>query len=144
MPFVDLYQFLFNKILPKGINNLLFLNVESLINDVSYGLISYVYDFIFIKLNLFSLTKIFRIVIINWWRILIYLKNSFNIFIIPFDIATLLLDIKILRYQLMQRKRVETESVTHNYYNSSTKPKFHKNTRLIGKIIEKTSLTNFY
>ena len=135
MPFVDLYQFLFNKILPKGINNLLFLNVESLINDVSYGLISYVYDFIFIKLNLFSLTKIFRIVIINWWRILIYLTNSFNIFIIPFDIATLLLDIKILRYQLMQRKRVEAESITHNYYNSSTKPKFHKNTRLVGKII---------
>ena len=63
MPLVDLYKFLFNKILPKGINNLLFLNVESLINNVSYGLISYVYDFIFIKLNLFSLTKIFRIVI---------------------------------------------------------------------------------
>ena len=69
---VDLYQFLFNKILPEGINNLLFLNVESLINDVSYGFISYVYDFIFIKLNLFSLTKIFRIVIINWCRIPIY------------------------------------------------------------------------
>ena len=39
---------------------------------------------------------------------------------------------------------VEVEFVTHNYYNSSTKPKFHKNTRLVGKIIEKTSLTNFY
>ena len=38
----------------------------------------------------------------------------------------------------------KAESVTHNYYNSSTKPKFHKNTRLVGKIIEKTSLTNFY
>ena len=45
---------------------------------------------------------------------------------------------------LMQRGRVEAESVTHNYYNSSTKPKFYKNTRLAGKIIEKTSLTNFY
>ena len=45
---------------------------------------------------------------------------------------------------LMQRERVEAESVTHKYYNSSTKPKFYKNTRLIGKIIEKTSLTNFY
>ena len=45
---------------------------------------------------------------------------------------------------LMQRRRVEAESVTHNYYNSSTKPKFYKNTRLAGKIIEKTSLTNFY
>ena len=45
---------------------------------------------------------------------------------------------------LMQRGRVEAESVTHNYYNSSTKPKFHTNTRLVGKIIEKTSLTNFY
>jgi len=44
----------------------------------------------------------------------------------------------------MQRRRVETESVTHNYYNSSTKPKLHKNTRLVGKIIEKTSLTSFY
>ena len=44
----------------------------------------------------------------------------------------------------MQRGRVELESVIHNYYNSSTKPKFHKNTRLVGKIIEKTSLTNFY
>ena len=45
---------------------------------------------------------------------------------------------------MMQRGRVEAESVTHNYYNSSTKPKFYKNTRLVGKIIEKTSLTNFY
>ena len=45
---------------------------------------------------------------------------------------------------LMQRRRIEAESVTHNYYNSSTKPKFYKNTRLAGKIIEKTSLTNFY
>ena len=44
----------------------------------------------------------------------------------------------------MQRGRVEAESITHNYYNSSTKPKFYKNTRLIGKIIEKTSLANFY
>ena len=44
----------------------------------------------------------------------------------------------------MQRGRVEAESVTHNYYNSSTKPKFYKNTRLAGKIIEKTSLTDFY
>ena len=32
----------------------------------------------------------------------------------------------------------------HNYYNSSTKPKFYKNIRLIGKIIEKTFLANFY
>ena len=39
----------------------------------------------------------------------------------------------------MQRRRVEAESITHKYYNSSTKPKFYKNTRLIGKIIEKTS-----
>ena len=45
---------------------------------------------------------------------------------------------------VMQCGRVEAESVTHNYYNSSTKPKFYKNTRLAGKIIEKTSLTNFY
>ena len=45
---------------------------------------------------------------------------------------------------LMQRRRVEAESVTHNYYNSSTILKFYKNTRLIGKIIEKTSLANFY
>ena len=37
----------------------------------------------------------------------------------------------------MQRGRIEAESVTHNYYNSSTKPKFHKNTRLVGKIIKK-------
>ena len=44
----------------------------------------------------------------------------------------------------MQRGRVEAESITHNYYNSSTKPKFYKNIRLIGKIIEKTSLANFY
>ena len=42
----------------------------------------------------------------------------------------------------MQRRRREAESVTHNYYNSFTKPKFYKNTRLAGKIIEKTSLTN--
>ena len=50
---------------------------------------------------------------------------------------------------LMQRKRVEAESITHKYYNSSTKPKFYKNARLIGKImigkiIEKTSLAKFY
>ena len=45
---------------------------------------------------------------------------------------------------VMQRGRVKAESVTHNYYNSFTKPKFYKNTRLAGKIIEKTSLTNFY
>ena len=44
----------------------------------------------------------------------------------------------------MQRRHVEAESITHKYYNSSTKPKFYKNTRLIGKIIEKTSLANFY
>ena len=44
----------------------------------------------------------------------------------------------------MQRRHVEAESITHKYYNSSTIPKFYKNTRLIGKIIEKTSLANFY
>ena len=49
-----------------------------------------------------------------------------------------------LRYKLMQRRRVEVESITQKYYNSSTKLKFYKNTRLIGKIIEKTSLANFY
>ena len=37
----------------------------------------------------------------------------------------------------MQRRHVEAESITHKYYNSSTKPKFYKNTRLIGNIIEK-------
>ena len=45
---------------------------------------------------------------------------------------------------MMQHGRVEVEFVTHKYYNTSTKPKFHKNTKLVGKIIEKTSLTNFY
>ena len=50
----------------------------------------------------------------------------------------------IIRTKLMERRHVETESITHKYYNSSTKPKFYKNTRLIGKIIEKTSLANFY
>ena len=44
----------------------------------------------------------------------------------------------------MQRRRIEAESITHKYYNSSTKSKFYKNTRLIGKIIEKTSLAKFY
>ena len=43
----------------------------------------------------------------------------------------------------MQRRRIEAESVTHNYYNSYTKSKFYKNTMLAGKIIEKTSLTTF-
>ena len=38
---------------------------------------------------------------------------------------------------LMQHEHVEVECITHNYYNSSTKPKFYKNTRLAGKIIEK-------
>ena len=45
---------------------------------------------------------------------------------------------------LMQHEHVEVECITHNYYNSSTKPKFYKNTRLADKIIEKTYLTNFY
>ena len=49
-----------------------------------------------------------------------------------------------VKMNLMQHGRVEAEFVTHNYYNSSTKSKFYKNTRLAGKIIEKTSLTNFY
>ena len=44
----------------------------------------------------------------------------------------------------MQRRRVEAKSITHKNYNSSTKLKFYKNTRLIGKIIEKTSLAKFY
>ena len=44
----------------------------------------------------------------------------------------------------VQRRCVKAESITHKYCNSSTKPKFYKNTRLIGKIIEKTSLANFY
>ena len=44
----------------------------------------------------------------------------------------------------VQRRRVEAESITHKYCNSSPKTKFYKNTRLIGKIIEKTSLANFY
>ena len=46
--------------------------------------------------------------------------------------------------KVMQCGRVEAESITHKYYHSSTKPKFYKNTRLIGKIIEKISLTKFY
>ena len=45
---------------------------------------------------------------------------------------------------VMQRRRVEAEFITHKYYNSSTKPKFYKNTRLIVKIIEKTFLAKFY
>ena len=78
------------------INKVLFFNVESLINSVSYGLTSYVYDFVFIKLNPVSLTIIFKIVIINWWRIPIYYTDFFNVFILIFDIIVLLLDIKIL------------------------------------------------
>ena len=46
--------------------------------------------------------------------------------------------------RVMQHGHVKAESVTHNYYNSSTKLKFHKNTRLVGKIIKKTFLINFY
>ena len=42
----------------------------------------------------------------------------------------------------MQRRRVEAEFVTYNFYIASIKPKFYKNTRLVGKIIEKISLTN--
>ena len=41
---------------------------------------------------------------------------------------------------MMQRGHIEAESIIHNYYNSSTKSKFYKNTRLASKIIEKTSL----
>ena len=50
----------------------------------------------------------------------------------------------IIEKNMMQHGCVEAEFVTHNYYNFSTKLKFHENTRLVGKIIEKTSLTNFY
>ena len=84
------------------INNLLFLTVETLINGVSYEGTSCVcvYDFIFIKPNLASLTIIFRIVIINWWRILIYYTNSFNVFILLFGIVVLLHNIKILQLLL--------------------------------------------
>ena len=42
----------------------------------------------------------------------------------------------------MQRGGIKAEYVTYNFYNSSTKPKFYKNTSLVGKIIEKTFLTN--
>ena len=41
---------------------------------------------------------------------------------------------------MMQCRHVEAKSITHKYYNFSTKPKFHKNTKLVCKIIEKTSL----
>ena len=44
---------------------------------------------------------------------------------------------------LMQHGCVEAESLTHHCYNSFTKPKFYKNTRLVGKIIEKTSITKW-
>ena len=80
----QLYQ---HMIVINKINNLLFFNVESLISGVSYGLTSYVYNFIFIKLNPVSLTKIFRIVIINWWRNQIYYTDSFNVFIIFFYLS---------------------------------------------------------
>ena len=42
----------------------------------------------------------------------------------------------------MQRRCIKAEYVTYNFYNSSTKPKFYKNASLVGKIIEKTFLTN--
>ena len=38
---------------------------------------------------------------------------------------------------------VEVKSVIHNYYKSSTKLKFYKNTRLVAKRIEKTSQNKF-
>ena len=47
------------------INNLLFLNKESL-NSVGYELTLYVYYLILIKFNFVSLTMLFRIVVINW------------------------------------------------------------------------------
>ena len=46
---------------------------------------------------------------------------------------------KVTDALLMQRGHVEAESITHNYYNFSTKPKFHKNTRLVGKKIGRAS-----
>ena len=55
-----------------------------------------------------------------------------------------MINVSLFRETLMQRRCVKAESITHKYCNSSTKPKFYKNTRLIGKIIEKTSLANFY
>ena len=36
--------------------------------------------------------------------------------------------LSLLGPNLMQRRRVEAESITHKYCNSSTKPKFYKNT----------------
>ena len=50
----------------------------------------------------------------------------------------------IIRTKLMESRHVEAESITHKYYNSSTKPKFYKTTRLVDKIIKKTSLAKFY
>ena len=41
----------------KKINNLLCFNVKNHINSVSFGLTLYVYNIIFIKLNLVSLTS---------------------------------------------------------------------------------------
>ena len=57
---------------------------------------------------------------------------------------TPLLSQQAVTSKVMQRRCVEAESITHKYCDSSTKPKFYKNTRLIGKIIEKISLANFY
>ena len=50
----------------------------------------------------------------------------------------------ILGGRVMQGRHVGAESIIHNYYNSSTKPKFYKKIRLVGKILKKTFLTNFY
>ena len=52
--------------------------------------------------------------------------------------------VTLIRVESWWSKCLKAESVTHNYYNSSMKPKFHKNTRLVGKIIKKNSLTSFY
>ena len=47
-----------------------------------------------------------------------------------------------IHYELFDIYTLQIKEVDIN--NSSTKPKFYKNTKLAGKIIEKTSLTNFY
>ena len=44
----------------------------------------------------------------------------------------------------MQHRHVETESVTHDYYNSSTIPKFYKNIAYITKTYWKILSAELY
>ena len=71
--------------------------------------------------------------IVHWVNLITFILTIYNSVPSPTWSSCHGRNLTWLWYQLMQRRHVEAESITHKYCNSSTKPKFYKNTRLIGK-----------